>query len=124
MAGEGDPALAYEWLRSRSFVEPLGGGLTLHEVVRRAMLVDLTLKDPALEHELRRRIADDLHTRAVAGDSLLMIDLAHLVEDPVVRWGFSWEASARCRVDTMGPGDAVDDRPADGAAAASRAGWT
>src|SRR6476661_6110092 len=107
MVGEGDPALAYEWLRSRSFVEPLDGGLTLHEVVRRAMLVDLTLKDPALEHELRRRIADDLHTRALAGDSLMMIDLAHLVEDPVVRWGFSWEASARLRVDTMGPGDAV-----------------
>ena len=107
MAGEGDPAAAYEWLRSRSFVEPLGGGLTLHEVVRRAMLVDLTLKDPALEHELRRRIADHLHARAVAGDSLMMIDLAHLVEDPVVRWGFSWEGSARFRVDTMGPGDAV-----------------
>jgi hypothetical protein len=107
MAGEGDPAIAYEWLRSRSFVEPLGGGLTLHEVVRRAMLVDLTLKDPALEHELRRRIADHLHARAVAGDSLLMIDLAHLVEDPVVRWGFSWEGSARFRVDTMGPGDAM-----------------
>jgi hypothetical protein len=107
MAGEGDPATAYEWLRSRSFVEPLGPGLTLHEVVRRAMLVDLMLKDPALEHELRRRIADHLHARAVAGDSLLMIDLAHLVEDPVVRWGFSWEGSARFRVDTMGPGDAV-----------------
>ena len=107
MAGEGDPAVAYEWLRSRSFVEPLGGGLTLHEVVRRAMLVDLTLKDPALEHELRRRIADHLHARAVAGDSLLMIDMAHLVEDPVVRWGFSWEGSARFRVDTMGPGDAM-----------------
>ena len=107
MAGEGDPADAYEWLRSRSFVEPLGRGLTLHEVVRRAMLVDLTLKDPSLEHELRRRIADHLHARAVAGDSLLMIDLAHLVEDPVVRWGFSWEGSAWFRVDTMGPGDAV-----------------
>lgn len=107
MAGEGDPAAAYEWLRSRSFIEPLGGGLTLHEVVRRAMLVDLTLKDPALEHELRRRIADHLHARAVAGDSLLMIDMAHLVADPVVRWGFSWEGSARFRVDTMGPGDAV-----------------
>jgi len=107
MAGEGDPAAAYEWLRSRSFAEPLGGGLTLHGVVRRAMLVDLTLKDPALEHELRRRIADYLHARAVAGDSLMMIDLAHLVEDPVVRWGFSWEGSARFRVDTMGPGDAV-----------------
>jgi hypothetical protein len=107
LAGEGDPAAAYEWLRSRSFVEPLGGGLTLHEVVRRAMLVDLMLKDPALEQELRHRIADHLHARAVAGDSLLMIDLAHLVHDPVVRWGFSWEGSSRFRVDTMGPGDAV-----------------
>jgi hypothetical protein len=107
MAGEGDPAAAYEWLRSRSFVEPLGGGLTLHEVVRRAMLVDLMLKDPALEQELRRRIADHLHERAVAGDSLLMIDLAHLVRDPVVRWGFSWEGSSRFSVDTLGPGDAV-----------------
>lgn len=107
LAGEGDPAAAYEWLRSRSFVEPLGGGLTLHEVVRRAMLVDLMLKDPALEQELRHRIADHLHARAVAGDALLMIDLAHLVHDPVVRWGFSWEGGARFRVDTMGPGDAV-----------------
>jgi hypothetical protein len=107
LAGEGDPQAAYEWLRSRSFVEPLGGGLTLHEVVRRAMVVDLRLKDAALEHELRRRIADHLHARAVAGDALLMIDLAHLVEEPVVRWGFSWEGSARFRVDTMGPGDAM-----------------
>jgi hypothetical protein len=107
LAGEGDPAAAYEWLRSRSFAEPLGGGLTLHEVVRRAMLVDLRLKDAALEHELRRRIADHLHARALAGDALLMIDLAHLVDDPVVRWGFCWQGSARFRVDTMGPGDAV-----------------
>lgn len=100
-----DPEEAEAWLRSLSFSEPLGGGVTLHDLVRRALKADLRRRDADRERELRRRIADHLHTRATGGETHLMIELADLVENPVIRWGFGATTSATHRVDHVRPGD-------------------
>jgi AAA ATPase domain len=96
----------YQWLASRTFTETLGDGITLHDLVRKALRADLRRRDPNRQRELRRRIADYLHARAVAGNLPLSIDLAHLIENPAIRWGYSWEASGRYRIDSVRPGDA------------------
>ena len=106
-----DAVAAFDWLASRSFTEPLGDGLTLHELVRNALYADLRRRDPERERVLRRLIADHLHERAVARDgSLLSIDLAHLVESEPIRWGYSWEGSAHHRIDDLREGDRGDPR--------------
>jgi AAA ATPase domain len=100
-----DPGIALEWLASRSFAEPLGLGFTLHDLVRRAARADLRHNDPERERAMRRRIADYLHARAIAGELSLAIDLAHLIDNPVLRWGYSWEAANRYHIDDLRPGD-------------------
>lgn len=100
-----DPEEAEAWLRSLSFSEPLGGGVTLHDLVRRALKADLRRRDADRERELRRRIADHLHARATGGETHVMVELADLVENPVIRWGFGATTSATHRVDHVRPGD-------------------
>ena len=102
-----EPVEAFEWLASRSFAEPLGDGLTLHELVRKAMHADLCRRDPERERVLRRRIVDYLYERAIVGRVLLSIDLAHLVENEAIRWGYSWDGSVDHRVDDLRAGDAA-----------------
>ena len=100
-----DAKEAYRWLSERTFAEPLGEGVTLHELVRKALRADLRLRHPEWERELRRRVADYFWSRASAGDLLLSIDLAHLVENPVIRWGYSWEGAIDHRIDDVRAGD-------------------
>src|SRR4051812_42754045 len=57
-----DAAAAEDWLRTRSFAEETNTGVTLHEIVRKAVRADLKLREPDRERELRRRIADHLYT--------------------------------------------------------------
>jgi hypothetical protein len=96
----------HAWLEARSFVEPLGGGLALHDLVATAIRTELRRVEPQMDRELRRRIADHLYERAAdTGDLLLVIDLAHLAENPAFRWGFSWQAASRHRVDDPRPAD-------------------
>ena len=103
---DSDPQEGFEWLCARTFVEPLGRGVALHELVRRAVGAELRQHEPDRERELRRRIVDHLHARAIAGELLLTIDLAELAENPVVRSGYSWQGSIRHRIDGVRPGDA------------------
>jgi hypothetical protein len=84
---DGDHAEA--WLRSLSFAEPLGVRVTLHERVRKAVRGGLLASDPEHEHELRRRIADQLYWRAVLGEARLSADLAELIDDETIRWGLA-----------------------------------
>ena len=105
---------ALEWLRSRTFAEPLGDGITLHDLVRRAARADLKQQDPERERELRRRIADHLYERAVAGDLLLTVDLAELVETPELRVFYGWEGAVRNRIDGVRDGRPRADRAAAG----------
>jgi hypothetical protein len=102
-----DAVQSYMWLRERTFAEPLGEGIALHELVRKALHADLRHRDRVREHDLRRRIADHLHAKAAAGHQLLSIDLSHLIENDAIRWGFSWEGAGEHRLDEVRPGDAA-----------------
>ncbi len=104
--GDGDPHDSYKWLGDRSFSEPLMDGLTLHALVAEAVRQQLRARDPNGDAALRRRIADHLHRRAVAGQHGLSTDLQHLVVDPTVRWGLSSDVGNRYRIDSVRPGDA------------------
>lgn len=102
-----DADLGYRQLSGLTVAEPVGDGITLHELVRKALLADLRQRNPELERDLRRRIVDYLWGRATAGDDpLLVIDMAHLVEDPLKRWGFGWTGNVSFRIDIVRPGDA------------------
>jgi hypothetical protein len=116
-----DPAAAEEWLRARSFAEETSSGVTLHDIVRKAVRADLKVREPERERDLRRRIADHLHARALRdGDPRLITDLAELVDNPTIRWGFGAEGTVEFRVDDVRPEDIdaasqrLHDRP-DGA---------
>ncbi len=103
---ECDPEAEYERLRTLTFTEPLGDGLTLHDLVRRALHADLRRRELELERELRRRIVDHLYERARGGDPLISIEMAHLIENPSIKWGFGWEGSVDYRIDDVRPDDA------------------
>jgi hypothetical protein len=103
---DSDAEAAYRRLAALTFTEPLGDGLTLHELVRKALWADLRRRDQDRERELRRRIVDHLYERARRGDLLLAIDMAHLIENPAIKWGFGWEGAAEYRIDDARPGDA------------------
>ncbi len=105
---DSDAETAYERLRGLSFSEPLGDGLTLHELVRKALRADFRARDPERERELRRRIIDHLYHRARGGDPLLMIDMAHLINSPTIKWGFGWEGSVDYRIDDVRPEDSLE----------------
>ncbi len=103
---DSDAVSAYERLRALTFTEPLADGLTLHELVRKALHADLRRRDQERERELRRRIVDHLFERARRGDPLIAIEMAHLIESPAIRWGFGWEGSVEYRIDDVRPRDA------------------
>jgi hypothetical protein len=103
---DSDPELAYEQLRALTFTEPLGDGLTLHELVRKALRADLRRRDQERERELRRRIVDYLYDQSRLGDPLLAIEMAHLIENAAIKWGFGWEGSVEYRIDDARTGDA------------------
>ena len=103
---ESDPEAAYRRLSTLTFTEPLGDGLTLHELVRKALWADLRRRDQERERELRRRIVDHLYERARKGDLLLAIDMAHLIENTAIKWGFGWDGSVDYRIDDVRAGDA------------------
>ena len=68
-----DGDLAEQWLRSRSFTEPFGVRVALHERVRKAARGGLLATDPKLYCELRRRLADHLFGCAVLGELSLLL---------------------------------------------------
>src|SRR4051812_25988171 len=106
---EVDAPAALRWLAGCAFADVRPGGVTLHELVRRALRHQLRAEDPERERELRGRIADSLHARALEGRLALTIDLADLVEDPVVRARHSWDGGVENRgaEGTEGGGAAV-----------------
>ena len=96
-----DAAEAEAWLRSLTFAELSHGGVTLHDIVRKAVRADVRLRAPDREKELRRRIADHLHDRALAGETRLITDLAELVDNKAIRWGFGAEGTVDYRADEL-----------------------
>jgi hypothetical protein len=99
------PNPAHAWLRAQAIAEPVGDGFAMHELVRQALRAQLRAQRPERERELRRRIADHLHAHALAGDARLVIDLAELVEEPALRWGFGADVAGRLRSDSLRAGE-------------------
>ncbi|HEY6763064.1 MAG TPA: hypothetical protein VI318_26415 [Baekduia sp.] len=116
------PNEAQAWLRAQAIAEPVGDGIAMHELVRKALRAQLRAQRPERERELRRRVADHLHHHAVRDDPRLVIDLAELIEDPALRWGFGADAARMVRPDGLRPGE-LDDLPAHVRARASAAWW-
>ena len=112
-----DAEEAYRQLSGLTVTEPLGNGVMMHDLVRKVLLADLRQRNPDLERDLRRRIADYLYERAMAREPLLIIDMAHLVENPLIKWGFGWDGNIGLRIDAVRPGDAdeVKRGPGNGA---------
>ena len=101
-----DAESAFSWLSAQPSVEPLGGGVTLHDLVGRAVRADLRRRSPEIERDLRRRLVDALYARSAREGLLrLTLDLQHLVQDPAIRWGFSWDTSGRFHIDSPRAGD-------------------
>lgn len=94
-----DARRALRWLRERSFAERLGGGIALHELLRRAVGAELRAGAPERERELRRRIADHVHSRAGTEGLAVIPDLAELMQAEALRWGFGAEGSVTHRLD-------------------------
>lgn len=104
--GDDDPQESFKWLAGRTFAEPLAEGVTLHALVAEAVRANLRRTDPDGEAALRRRVADHLHQRAVAGKHSLSTSIQYLVLDQRVRWGFAADVGQRYRIDRLRPGDA------------------
>lgn len=100
-----DGAAAEAWLRSRTFAEPLGESVTLHDLVRTALRAWLRRQQPERERELRRRIGEHLYERACDGRPALMPDLAELIENETIRWGLGGLGDGSLRVDTITPAE-------------------
>jgi hypothetical protein len=100
-----DADAEYRQLSELTVTEPVGDGITLHELARKVLLADLRLRNPELECDLRRRVIDYLYARALGGEPLLIIDMAHLVENPLLRWGFGWDGNVSFRIDSVRAGD-------------------
>jgi len=103
---DADSDAEYRQLTELSVTEPVGEGIRLHELARKVLLADLRLRNPELERDLRGRIVDYLYARALGGEPLVMIDMAHLLENPLLRWGFGWHGNVSYRIDSVRPGDA------------------
>jgi hypothetical protein len=116
------PNEAQAWLRAQSIAEPVGDGIAMHDLVRKALRAQLRAQRPERERELRRRIADHLHHHAVVDDPRLVIDLAELIEDPALRWGFGADAARVLRPDELRPGE-LDAPPEHMLARASGDWW-
>ena len=85
------------------------GGVALHDLVRLPLRAALRASSPERERDLRARVADSLHARALAGDLALTIDLADLVVDPAVRAGYSWDGGVDHHVTGPGPEQLAPD---------------
>lgn len=105
--GDDDPQESFKWLAGRTFAEPLAEGVTLHALVAEAVRANLRRTDPDGEAALRRRVADHVHRRAVAGQHSLSTSLQYLVLDQRVRWGFAADVGQRFRIDRVRDGDAA-----------------
>ncbi|SDM60905.1 P-loop NTPase family protein [Allokutzneria albata] len=103
----GDSAqAAFDWLAKRSFVDSYGDALTLHDVVRMAVLARVRHRRPDRVMGLKRVLCDHFYARAASGDAGALVDLAHLIESPEIRWGYRWEGSSRFQTDRVRAGDA------------------
>jgi hypothetical protein len=90
-------------LRALSVSEQLGSRTTLHRLVRSALRSRLKETDPDRYRTIVLRVAAHLHQRANSEDPMIALELASLIENPAVRFGF--DASTSHYADFVRPGD-------------------
>ncbi|MFT3863785.1 MAG: ATP-binding protein [Solirubrobacterales bacterium] len=87
-AGVTDPPAALRRLGGLTVCERRPHGIELHPLLRRALREELRADSPDREREIRRRLADHLHLHSRSGETWQLVELAALIDDPTVRWGF------------------------------------
>src|SRR3954468_23753352 len=118
-----DAADAETWLRGLTFAEEVGDGVALHALVRRARRADLRARAAQREAERGRRLADALSQRAQGGAVRCVGDLAELVDDPMLRWGFGADSTPRHRIDALHEGGVAALAELSHQRASSTEGW-
>jgi hypothetical protein len=88
VAGVAEPEEALRQLGRLTVVRRGPAGVELHPLLRRALREEMREAAPDRERELRRRLADHLHLRACSGEGWTVVDLAGLIENPALRWGY------------------------------------
>ncbi len=101
----GDAAEAYAWLASRAFAAPLGDGIALHDLTRKALRADLRRRDPSGERDLTRRVIDHLYAHALRDDLELSLDLGDLTDDADIRAGWVPDQALAAYVSAVGPAE-------------------
>jgi hypothetical protein len=96
----------YEWLATRAFAEPLGEGVALHALFAAALREHSLRHSPVFARDVRRKLADFAYVQSVRNGDALSYDLAELVGDPTLRWGFGWDRGGTNRIDHVRPGEA------------------
>ncbi len=94
-------------LRATTIAESLGDRVALHDTVRQVLRRQLRERAPARHRTLVCRVADHLRNRILDGESELLIELADLIDDPVLRWGMVGDRS-RYHVDRVRDGDVAE----------------
>lgn len=95
-----------DWLASLTCTDVSPTGASLPELLREALALEVSRTEPALDRELRCRLADVFHARGVQGHPRVAADLADLARDPGTRTVLG-AARDRQRIDIVRPGDAA-----------------
>lgn len=96
--GSDDPARDFAWLRDLSFVRATPEGLMLHDLLRDAVVAELSHRDPGRARALGGRVVER-NARAFAGSSgaarhaVFLDRLDELRRDPVLAAFYDWEVS-------------------------------
>ncbi|WP_436794379.1 hypothetical protein [Actinospongicola halichondriae] len=94
-------------LRTTTIAESLGDRVALHDTVRRVLRRQLRERAPERHRTLVGRVADHLRDRILDGESELLVELAELIDDPVLRWGLVGDRSSY-HVDRVREGDVAE----------------
>ena len=93
-----------EWLTERSFVEVVGTGFALHDLVARALRATMTLAAKETVDELRSRVADAICANTSQPLAWSVAELVHLTANPTLKWGLGNQDSQH-HFDVLRPGD-------------------
>ena len=94
-----------EWLTERSFVEVVGTGFTVHDLVARALRATMTLAAKETLDDLRSRIADAISSNPSLPSAFAVSELVHLTTNQALKWGLGNQDSQH-HFDVLRPGDA------------------
>lgn len=95
----------HRWLEASGLAVPAAGGMTLVDVVRRAVRADLHHSAPGREHRLRRLLADLVLERGLRGDANASVDLAELSHSSRLRDIYGWDLPPGYGVRAARPSD-------------------